>query len=316
MNGRTIPHHQQLAIHTTPNMPQKGDRRFTIQRLQPNHGEQRARRRDATHDRQMIARVLHLQHRCATCRRIGSRHKWQQVVAGFIDENQFALLQSRSFFTSGHTSLRQAPMAVSSRWLARTTGFCGVQPICLSKRETCVRSYVTPNSCSITQPTRRHVHSSPLNPYASAPCDSKSGNSHRSCLLSRRGAPERGCAAKAVCPASRASFSHWLTAPLVTPSAAAMSHCFQPCSYNATARYRRASCHCVHVAVAIGEKFSYLCNSQYQASLDQGIYAQARPDHDRRLRGNTPAGRAARRHALASAAPMDAHTPPVPACPC
>jgi len=261
MNRRTIPHHQQLAIYTSPYMLQKGNRRLAIQCLHTNHGEQRTRWRDATHERQMIARVPDGQHGCATFRRIAACHKRQQVVAGFIDENQFAMFQTRSFFTSGHTWLRQAAMVPSSRWLARTSGFCGVQPICLSMRAICLRSYVTSNSCSMTCPTRRHVHTSPVKPYASAPCDNKSGSSHKSCLLIRRGAPDRGCAANPARPASRAVFNHWLTAPRVTPNAAAMSHALQPCSCIAIARYRRASYHPLDVAVAIGEKFSYLCVS-------------------------------------------------------
>jgi hypothetical protein len=39
----------------------------------------------------------------------------------------------------------------------------------------------------------------------------------------------------------RARLSHWLTAPAVTPSAAAMSCCFQPASSSSQARRRRPS---------------------------------------------------------------------------
>src|SRR2546430_12804342 len=42
---------------------------------------------------------------------------------------------------------------------------------------------------------------------------------------------------------SLAFLSHWLTAPSVTPSAAAMSFCFHPCSCSSQARIRRPSRH-------------------------------------------------------------------------
>ena len=165
-------------------------------------------------------------------------------------------------FTSGQVRSRQCRMAFSSRWLARTIGFWGDQPISFSSRETCDRSYVTPNSWSMTCATRPQVQISPRKPYDSAPWDKKSGNSHKSCWLSLRGAPGRSWAAKDFLPFRRADLSHWLTAPAVTPSACAISRCLQPVLCNTRARYRLASIQSVDAAVVIDKKFSYLCNAQ------------------------------------------------------
>ena len=54
-------------------------------------------------------------------------------------------------------------------------GTCGVHPRRLSSRDTWLLLYETPNSSRMTPATRSQVQTSPRKPYASAPCQRKSG---------------------------------------------------------------------------------------------------------------------------------------------
>jgi hypothetical protein len=72
------------------------------------------------------------------------------------------------------------------------------------------------------------VHTSPWKPQASAPW-ARSSSSWPRCSKERRGAaPGAGRWRRPSSPPARARFSHWLTAPWVTPKASAMACCFQP----------------------------------------------------------------------------------------
>lgn len=223
--------------------------------------------RNAAHDRQMIAGLKDAQHRRLSTRRIGAHHSGQQVEARFINENQGATLAGGLFFNAGQVSVRQAAMRASSRWVARSIGFCGVQFKRLTRRDTCALWYRTPNSRLITAAIRPQVHTSPRKPYASAPWRSKSGSCCNSAAVNSGGRPVCGRAAKAFTPSRSTMCNHWLTAPLLTPNAVAIACERQPACFNSQARRRRASfqswgrgCVLMPPYFLQPEKFSKFCN--------------------------------------------------------
>ncbi len=75
----------------------------------------------------------------------------------------------------------------------------------------------------MTSATRLQVHTWPRKPYASGPRSTRAG-SWANCSALRRGCrPGAGWRRNPSTPCSRPRLSHWLTAPAVTPRAAAMS---------------------------------------------------------------------------------------------
>ena len=93
----------------------------------------------------------------------------------------------------------------------------------------------------ITSATRLAVQTSPRNPYASAPLANKAGICAFCSAVNRGLTPLGGCALRASSPPSRPRLIQWLTAPSLTPKAAAMSFCCQPSSSSFHARFRRSS---------------------------------------------------------------------------
>ena len=198
-------------------------------------------------------------------RSIRAHHDRQQVDPRFIYEDDRSSFFGGLFFNAGQRSSCQRWISASLRCLARRIGFWGVQSRSLRMRLTCAGWYLTPNSRSITLATRGQVQTSPRNPKLSAPCANKSGICWRSAVLKRRGAPGLGRSRSAASPPSRTRLIHWLTAPLVTPRAAAISFCFQPAWYKAQARLRRSSFQLVDgffLMWPIKPQFSYICKDQ------------------------------------------------------
>jgi hypothetical protein len=135
----------------------------------------------------------------------------------------------------------QPPMTPVSRWVARRMGFCRLQPQARKMRPTWEGWYETPSSRRITSATRPRVQMSPRNPKDSAPRLSSSGICARCSAVRRDGPPGALPRRSASTPPSSARFTHWLTAPGVTPSALAMSRCFHPSCFSSQARRRRPS---------------------------------------------------------------------------
>ena len=213
----------------------------TIQGRVTRQREQRAVRCYPAHDGQMIMRLKHAQNGRLTARCIRANGGGQQIEARFIHKNQGAPLQPSLFFISAQTSLRQRVMAPSSRWAARSTGIWGVHFNSFSTRATCDLWYATPNSHSMTFLTRGQVHTSPRKPYASAPWDSNSGIRCFSAEVSSGSRPLCGRERSAFSPCLSTTPNHWLTAPLVTPKAMAMSVGLQPLRFSLSACNRRCS---------------------------------------------------------------------------
>jgi hypothetical protein len=132
-------------------------------------------------------------------------------------------------------------MAVSSRWIARRSGFWRLNPPCLRIRPTWEESYETPNSRRIPSATRGWVQRSPWKPKDWAPRARSWGSRALCSQVNRGGAPgDLRCRSASISP-SLARFSHWLTAPLLTPRASATSFCLHPFWCNSKARNRRPS---------------------------------------------------------------------------
>jgi len=145
------------------------------------------------------------------------------------------------FLISGQRSSFQRLIASSLRWLARWTGFWLLQPQVFRIRPTWEGWYETPNWSRMSWAIRGWVQMSPRKPKDSAPCASSSGSWERCSGVSRGEAPGAFLRSKAWIPPSLARFSHWLTAPWVTPRASAMACCFQPFCLSSQARRRRPS---------------------------------------------------------------------------
>src|SRR5258708_1379688 len=185
---------------------------------------------------QMVRGQRHPPHRRPPARRPGAHGPRQEVEAGLVSPDDRPPVGDRFFSTPGRRSCPQAAIAAASRWVARVTGRWTRCCSACSRRLTWAGWDVTPNVRRSTSVTRWPVHTWPRNPYASAPWVSKAGIWARCSALSLGCGPGAGWRLNASTPASRARFSHWLTAPAVTPSAAAISCCFHPCSCSSQAR--------------------------------------------------------------------------------
>jgi hypothetical protein len=144
------------------------------------------------------------------------------MVAGLVDPEDHPPFVLGPFLSAGQRSARQAAMAASSRWVARRIGRYTLRPTALSGRLACAEWYRTPDSRSSTAATRAVVHPSPAKPYAPAPRASTAGI--RACCsgVSLGVGPGRIRLRSASTPPAAARLSHWLTAPGVTPSTAAI----------------------------------------------------------------------------------------------
>ena len=241
MNRRTVPHHQQLAANHPLHVTQKRDTLDAPQWPAASQGKELTARRDTTHHRQVVARDKRAQHRRSATGRIGADDSGQQVETRFVNKDGRALLAPRFFFNPGQVSERHSIIFSSSRWAARSIGFCGVQRKAFNNRETWSLWYVTENSRAITCAMRRHVQTSPRKPYASAPCDKNSGISFSCSGVSFGVAPRCGRVCKLMAPCFCTAAIHWLTATFVTPNASAISCCDQPSRLSSSARQRRIS---------------------------------------------------------------------------
>ena len=183
----------------------------------------------------------------------------------------YATFALTAFLIAGHLCSRQCAIAASSRSVARRLGFWTLQPIARSKRPTWSGWYATPKTRLISVATRLRVQISPRKPQACAPLLSKAGSRARCLRVKRSGAPGDLRVRSASLPPSRPRAIHWLTAPGVTPRAAAILLCFQPSRCNSQARRRRPSrqsigCGCVFIALcgSTGDasEFRPLCRAQ------------------------------------------------------
>ena len=134
--GAAVPDHQQLIREVAQQVAQEVDHLRAVQRLLPYHLEEATVRRDAADGRQMIARQGHAEDRGLPARGVGARPSGQEVEAGFIDPDDRPPVGYRPLCSAGQRSVDQVWTAASSRWLARTTGCCGLQSSARRRRLT------------------------------------------------------------------------------------------------------------------------------------------------------------------------------------
>src|SRR3989304_5281355 len=241
MGGQAIPDNQQLARDMPQQMAQEADDVWPLEGSILDHDEQLALRGNGTDGRQVVPTQGDLQNRRLSARGIRLDDGRQQIKARFIHKHYRSSLFSGFFSTSSHFSVRQRSIASSSRWVARSTGFWRLPFRRFKSRPTWAGWYLTPNSRWISQATPGCVHTSSRKPKCRAPLASSPGSFSICSSLSFGVGPGAGLLRSASPPPSLARFSHWLTAPSLTPRASAISFCFQLFCFSSQARRRRAS---------------------------------------------------------------------------
>ena len=241
MNGSSVPNDQQLAWNMPQKVLQEADDVDALKGAVLHQHVELSLWRDPADGRKVVSCQTRADDRRLPHWSVGSHDRWQQVETRFVHPKQCEIFLYGLFFTSGQRSCRHRSMASSSRWLARRTGFCTLQPQSRRIRLTWAGWYETPNSRRITSATREQVHMSPRKPKVSTPLFNSSGIRARCSGVKRGVGPGTLRVRNASIPPSRPRFSHWLIAPCVTPNASAIRHCFQPFWCSSQARKRRAS---------------------------------------------------------------------------
>lgn len=84
--------------------------------------------REAGDDRDAVVPLPVSQDRSLPARCPGAPHGGNQEEARFVYEDEVGVQPRGVFFTRGHSRAFHRAIAASSRWSARRSGFCGVQP--------------------------------------------------------------------------------------------------------------------------------------------------------------------------------------------
>jgi hypothetical protein len=136
MDRGAIPEHQQLAGDVPQQVAQEAYHGVPVIGLLLHLQQEPSIGREATDGGEVIPGQVHPQARRLPTRRIGAHHPRQEIETGLVYPDDGALLCCRFFLSAGQRSVRQAAMAASSRWVARTSGFCGLQRSLRRRRET------------------------------------------------------------------------------------------------------------------------------------------------------------------------------------
>src|SRR5919106_4754084 len=241
VDGSPIPEHQQLASNVTHQVLQEPHYLCSAVGSLLHHQVQLAFRSNAAHGRKVLSAQGGTDNGSLTQGSVGAHLSRQQVEPRLVHKDQGPSFFYGLFLIWGQRSSFQRRMASSFRWVARWIGFWLLQPQAFKMRPTWEGSCETPNRSWIRATTLGWVHTSPWKPKASAP-RARSSKSWSRCAADRRGmAPGGGRWRKPATPPSLARFSHWLTAPWVTPKASAIACCFQPFWCSSQARRRRPS---------------------------------------------------------------------------
>src|SRR5260370_14787156 len=236
MDRRPVPDDQQLAAHLAQQHPQEAHDVVGVIRPLLGLHEQAALWRDPADGREVVVGERRRQGRSLPTWRPGPHGPGQQVEAGLVYPDDGPTFFGGFFSRAGQRSRHHAVIAAWSRCAARTRGRWPLWRTACSSRLTWAGWDVTPKVRRMTSATRRQVQTWPRKPYASAPRSRRAG-SWATCAALRLGlVPAAGWRRKASTPCLRPRLSHWLMAPGVTPSAAAMSCCFQPGCFSSQAR--------------------------------------------------------------------------------
>ena len=136
MNRGAVPDNEQLALDGGLQLLQKGDDGSAVVSFGLHRQVELTRRCNGADHRVMITSELAAQQRCFAHWGPGADNPWQQIESRFVNEENRAPFRYRFFCSSGQVVTTHCSMAASSRWLARTTGRCGLQPSWRSKGPT------------------------------------------------------------------------------------------------------------------------------------------------------------------------------------
>ena len=136
MDRRAIPDHQQLPLDVVQHVPEKADYIWSLHRVLLHRHQQPAVKRNGADCGQMVMRQKYLQDWCLFTWRIGPKTSRQQIEARFIYPSNGSAFFLGLFLRAGQRSVSHSWIAASLRWIARCTGFCGVQPISCRSRLT------------------------------------------------------------------------------------------------------------------------------------------------------------------------------------
>lgn len=128
MDGSAVPNDQEFAGDVAEEMLEEADDVWALVRVLLHQHEQTPLRRDAADDRQVVAAQREAEDRRLPAWGVGPDRTWEEVEARFVDPDDRPALLVSPLFRAGQRSVRQASIAASSRWLARSIGFCTLQP--------------------------------------------------------------------------------------------------------------------------------------------------------------------------------------------
>src|SRR5918999_6616119 len=264
VDGAAIPDDQQPHRDVGGQLLQEPCRIYPLEGPVLDPSVQPAMGGDATNYRQMVSAEWYPEYWSLAPGRIGLNYQGQQVATRLVHEDDGPAFVPGLFFRAGQCSSFQRRMASSSRWLARCRGFWRLQLYCLRMRPTWEGWYWTPKWRRIIWATLGWVQTSPRKPKAGGPW-AKSSSNWSPCWWVNLGRRPGGLRwPRAWGPSALARLSHWLTAPLVTPRAAAMRCWGQPSWNSSQARRRRPS----RQLVACWERSTLIHSSMPALSLD------------------------------------------------
>lgn len=128
MDGSTIPDDQEFAGDVAEEMLEEADDVRALVRVLLDQHEQASLRRDAADDRQVVAAQREAEDGCLPAWGVGPDRAREEVEARFVDPDDGPAFLVGPLFRAGQRSVRQASIAASFRWLARSIGFCTLQP--------------------------------------------------------------------------------------------------------------------------------------------------------------------------------------------
>jgi|GraSoiStandDraft_43_1057313.scaffolds.fasta_scaffold311750_2 hypothetical protein len=134
MDGRAVPDHQQLAGEIAQQMAQKPHHILALERPLRNQEQELAVGGDPADGREVILGQGDPQDGRLAPRRVAPHAGGEQIEAGFVYPNDGAPFPFGFFLSAGQRSVSQVWMAASLRWVARSVGCCGLQPIARRRR--------------------------------------------------------------------------------------------------------------------------------------------------------------------------------------
>jgi len=128
MDRSAVPDDQELAGDVAQQMLEEAHDVRALVGMLLYVQEQAAVRGDAADDRQVVAAQGQTEDRRLPAWGVGPDRTREEIEARFVDPDDGPTLLVGPLFRAGQRSVRQASTAASFRWLARSIGFCTLQP--------------------------------------------------------------------------------------------------------------------------------------------------------------------------------------------